>query len=54
MEAQKQNKCCGDCSYHINQGIDGWGYCIVKDKLMHCGERCNDLKKNAYDTAGNK
>lgn len=35
-------KCCGNCKHFKDEGIDGFGFCVVSECVHHCtgGGRC--------------
>lgn len=39
-----KEKCCGNCLFMVDEDIYGRGYCFVKEKLCHCGDKCNEHK----------
>ena len=47
-----ENKCCGNCKHFENEGIDGFGFCMVFKCIHHCtgGGRCiaHQLKNNGW------
>ena len=32
---------CGECAFLKNEGIDGYGQCIITRNIQHCGEMCS-------------
>lgn len=32
---------CGECAFLKNEGIDGYGQCIITRNIRHCGEMCS-------------